>query len=160
MGIGSQTSTQILARFKTDVIDLHPKFAVIEGGVNDIAGGTITRETFLSNYKKMLDSCTVHGIKAIVCKVMPWTAGSTANMRKRDSWNDGLDSLVTTYYNAGHDFVCIDFDTYIGQYDATGDPGNLWDIKTEYNSGDNVHFNIAGYTKIAEVIDPYLRYKK
>ena len=39
MGIGSQTSAMIAARFQKDVVDLKPRAAVILAGVNDIAQG-------------------------------------------------------------------------------------------------------------------------
>src|SRR6185369_10623912 len=39
-GIGSQTTTQIAARFTVHVINLGPQVALINGGINDIAGGS------------------------------------------------------------------------------------------------------------------------
>ena len=36
-GIGGQTSTQMLARFTADVVNLHPKAVVIMAGTNDVA---------------------------------------------------------------------------------------------------------------------------
>src|SRR6266849_2457203 len=39
-GIGGQTTPQMLARFRQDVIDLHPQVVVILAGTNDIAGNT------------------------------------------------------------------------------------------------------------------------
>lgn len=37
MGIGSQTTSDIVERFTADVVNLKPRVAVMEGGVNDIA---------------------------------------------------------------------------------------------------------------------------
>jgi lysophospholipase L1-like esterase len=150
MGIGSETTANILARFKADVIDLKPKIVIIEAGVNDIAT-SVTQTTFISNYNKMLDSCAVHGIRAIICHIMPWTNGTNAQMQKRDKWNASLDSLSALHAGT----ICINFDTPLGQFRVGGDAGNLWDIKTAYDS-DGVHFTLAGYTKIAEVIKPRL----
>jgi len=45
-GISSQTTEQMLARFKEDVIDLHPKTVVIIGGINDIAHHIPSSETY------------------------------------------------------------------------------------------------------------------
>ena len=39
-GIGGQTSTQMLARFTADVVNLHPKAVVIMAGTNDVAHNT------------------------------------------------------------------------------------------------------------------------
>ena len=39
-GINGQTTSQMLLRFRQDVIDLKPKMVVILAGTNDIAGNT------------------------------------------------------------------------------------------------------------------------
>src|SRR6266849_6766540 len=39
--IGGQTTPQMLARFRQDVIDLHPQVVVILAGTNDIVGYTV-----------------------------------------------------------------------------------------------------------------------
>src|SRR5213078_5017270 len=39
-GISGQTTSQMLLRFRADVIDLHPKVVVILAGTNDISGNT------------------------------------------------------------------------------------------------------------------------
>ena len=53
MGIGSEGTPSIVARFTNDVINLHPTVAVLEGGVNDIAADG-SKSTFLSNWTTML----------------------------------------------------------------------------------------------------------
>ena len=148
LGVGAETTTQIQSRWDRDVVACKPKFAVINGGVNDLAGG-LTKANFLTQYESMLDSCVTNNIIPIVWKIMPWTNGSNANMRLRDEWNADLVTLFNTYDIDGK--IIIDWDADLGQYRATGDAGNLWDIKTEYNQ-DNVHFNLVGQDKIAEVM--------
>lgn len=152
MGIGSKTSTQIAARFAADVVALKPKIALIQGGVNDIAGGVIDKATFLANYTAMLDACVAASIVPVVFKIIPWTNGTTAQMRIRDDWNADLAALVATYEGA----ICIDFDSTLGQFDPTGDAGNLWDIKAAYDA-DGVHPNLAGYTAMAVKIDTEIK---
>ncbi|MEK7458091.1 MAG: GDSL-type esterase/lipase family protein, partial [Patescibacteria group bacterium] len=147
MGIGSETTTNIVARFTTDVVNLSPKIVVIEGGVNDIAGGAITKATFLSNWTTMLNSCQSNNITCIITLILPWTNGTNGQMITRDDWNSALRKLANSYSNA----VVVDADPYVGQYRATGPVGNLWDIKTAYNA-DNVHFNSAGHQQIAKAI--------
>ena len=39
-GISGQTTSQMLVRFRADVLDLHPQVVVICGGTNDIARNT------------------------------------------------------------------------------------------------------------------------
>ena len=152
MGIGSQTTNHTSARFVADVIDKKPRFAVLEGGVNDVAGGSITKAQFLANNTAMLDAMDAAGITALMLKILPWTNGSTAQMNKRDDWNTDLETLVDTYSNA----FMVDAGSYAGQFAADGPAGNYWDIQPAYDA-DGVHFNQAGHTKIAEAIADVLK---
>ena len=147
MGIGSQTSTQILARFGTDVVNLKPNMAVVLIGVTDIINGGISKATFISNATSMLDSCSTHNIIPVFGKATPWTDGTTEEMQAMDSWMAELEALVNSYKGS----VWCDFDNAIGQFRVGGDAGNLWDINPSYDA-DGIHLNSAGYAAMAVVI--------
>jgi len=147
MGIGSQTTTQIAARFTADVVNLKPRFAVIEGGVNDIGGGAITKATFLANWTTMLDACQTNSIIPVVVKILPWTNGTNGQMQTRDTWNADLVTLAQSYPTA----IIVDTSSYIGLFRAGGDVGNLWDIQPAYDA-DGVHPNAAGLGEVAQAI--------
>jgi len=147
MGIGSETTTLIAARFAADVVALKPKIAIIEGGVNDIAGGTITQATYLANWATMLDACAAADIIPVCLAILPWTNGTDEQLRTRDTWNAALRDLVLRYGGA----VWVDASPYVGQYRTGGDDNNLWDIQTAYNA-DGVHYNTAGHAQIARAI--------
>lgn len=147
MGIGSQTTTTMSARFTTDVVNLKPKIAIIQGGINDITGGTITLATFITNMTAMLTLCTANAIIPVVFKILPCTAGSTAQMQKRDLWNASLTTLCQSYPTA----ILIDAGVEVGLFRAGGDAGNLWDIQVAYNA-DDTHYNAAGYGVLAGII--------
>lgn len=69
-GVSGQTTTQMLARFRTDVIDLHPAVVHIMGGINDIAhpaGTALTR----SNIESMVELARMHDIVVILGSVTP-----------------------------------------------------------------------------------------
>jgi len=72
-GISGQTTSQMLLRFRSDVIDLKPKVVVILAGTNDIAGNTgpITLEGIENNYASMVDLAHAHGINVVFASVMP-----------------------------------------------------------------------------------------
>jgi lysophospholipase L1-like esterase len=67
-GVSGQTTTQMLARFRLDVLDLHPAVVHIMGGINDIArapGTALTR----SNIQSMVELARAHGIAVILGSV-------------------------------------------------------------------------------------------
>lgn len=145
-GIGSQTTANIAARIAADCVNLSPAHAVLEGGVNDIAGA-VSQATFIANWTTILDAVTAAGIIPVVLKILPWTNGTNANLQTRDSFNAALVSLCASYPTA----KVADASSLAGQFRVGGDPGNLWDIKTADNA-DGVHFNAAGHQDIAQAI--------
>lgn len=72
-GISGQTTPQMLIRFKQDVINLKPAAVVILAGINDIAENTgpTTPEAILDNLSGMVSLAKAHGIKVILCSVLP-----------------------------------------------------------------------------------------
>lgn len=141
MGIGSQTTSNILSRFTNDIINLKPKVAVIYGSGND-GYSDANKATFLSNWTTMLNAAQAseYITTIIVLKLLPATSGTTVQMQAHDDWNVALTALAANYSKA----IVVDANPYVGQFRSGGDAGNLWDIKTAYNQ-DNVHLNSAGY---------------
>lgn len=72
-GISGQTTSQMLVRFRKDVLDLKPKYVVILAGTNDIAlnNGYISLENILGNIISMCELAKAHKIKPILCSVLP-----------------------------------------------------------------------------------------
>ena len=72
-GIGGQTTTQMLVRFRQDVIALSPKVVVILAGTNDIAGNTgpMSLEEIEDNYASMAELARAHDIRVVFSSVMP-----------------------------------------------------------------------------------------
>lgn len=72
-GISGQTSSQMLVRFRRDVLDLRPRAVVIMAGTNDIAqnNGVISHENILGNIASMCELAKAHKIKVILCSVPP-----------------------------------------------------------------------------------------
>ena len=72
-GISGQTTSQMLVRFRQDVIALRPAAVVILAGTNDIAGntGAITIEDIEANYASLAELAHANGIPLIFSSVMP-----------------------------------------------------------------------------------------
>ena len=72
-GISGQTTSQMLLRFRADVIDLKPKAVVILAGTNDISGNTgpMTLEAIEGNLASMVELAHANGINVVVASVLP-----------------------------------------------------------------------------------------
>lgn len=72
-GIGGQTTSQMLSRFRQDVIDLHPRVVAIMAGTNDIAmnNGYIRLENVFQNIVSMCELARFNDIKVLLCSVTP-----------------------------------------------------------------------------------------
>jgi lysophospholipase L1-like esterase len=84
-GISGQTTPQMLARFRADVIDLHPAVVQIMAGTNDIAGNTgpMTPEETQGNIRSMVELAHAHGIRVIIASIPP---------ADQFPWKPGLDT--------------------------------------------------------------------
>lgn len=72
-GISGQTTFEMLARFRCDVVDLAPKVVLILAGTNDVAQnqGPISMEHAAQNIFSMCDIARANDIVPIICSVLP-----------------------------------------------------------------------------------------
>ncbi|MEO6818468.1 MAG: SGNH/GDSL hydrolase family protein [Ginsengibacter sp.] len=142
-GIGGQTTSQMLVRFRKDVIDLHPQAVIILAGTNDIAGNTgeISLDNILGNIASMAELAKVHHIKVLLCSITPafdypWQKGLQPNIKI-----PVLNKMIEEFAKA-NDFAYVDY------FSALNDGNN--GMKKELAT-DGVHPTLEGY-KIMEAI--------
>jgi lysophospholipase L1-like esterase len=72
-GIGGQTTSQMLLRFRQDVINLKPKVVVILAGTNDIAGNTgpISLADIEANLATMAELAKLHHVRVVYSSITP-----------------------------------------------------------------------------------------
>lgn len=72
-GIGGQVTSQMLLRFREDVIKLKPKRVIILAGTNDIAEnqGPISLDKVFGNIVSMTELAKTNNIKVVLCSVLP-----------------------------------------------------------------------------------------
>lgn len=145
-GIGGQTSSQMLVRFREDVINLHPVAVVISAGTNDIAQNTgyISLENIYGNIISMAQLAKASGIKPILTSILP---------ASDFSWHRGLEPAEKIVkvnewikaYAAKNHLVYVDYWSAMVN-DKKG-------LKVELAQDGLVHPNIAGY----KVMEPLVK---
>jgi lysophospholipase L1-like esterase len=152
-GISGQVSSQMLVRFRQDVIGLKPECVVIMCGINDIGlnQGRISVENIMGNIISMAELAKANNIKPLLCSVTPaakigWRpqVTDTPDQVKR------LNKLIEEYAKANKI-------TYIDYYSALVDTDGA-SLKKEY-ARDEVHPNLAGYKVMEEILAKALKLK-
>ena len=148
-GISGQTTSQMLVRFRADVIDINPAAVVILAGTNDIAGNTgpVSLSMILDNLKSMTEIAQANDVKVILCSVLPaydypWSQGKSPNIKIPK-----LNSMIKEYAKKSGVF-------YLDYFEAL-DNGNNGLIK-EYSS-DGVHLTLKGYQVMEPMIEKALK---
>jgi acetyl esterase/lipase len=139
-GIGGQTSPQMLARFRQDVVALRPRAVHIMAGTNDIAGNTgpTTFEDYQHNILAMIDLARANDIAVIVAAIPPsrklfWRGDLDPRPQIRQ-WNEWLRALAF-----GRGLTFVDYGVVLGDPDGgmRPDVGN-----------DGVHPHRLGYARM------------
>lgn len=147
-GISGQTTSQMLVRFRKDVIDLKSKAVVILAGANDIAqnNGYISLENIKGNIVSMIELAKVHNIDVVLCSVLP---------AYDFSWHKGLEpadkiielnKILKAYANRNGI-------TYVDYHSKMADERG--GLPKKY-SGDGVHLNAEGYKVMEKILLPVL----
>lgn len=143
-GISSQTTPQMLVRFRQDVLTLRPLVVVLLAGTNDIAGntGASTLEMIEDNIASMVELAQANGIGVVLCSVLPvfdypWKQGLEPAPRivALNAWLKSYAARVGAVYVDLHTPLA---DTRSG-------------LRAEY-SPDGVHPNEAGYRVMAPLV--------
>ncbi|SIS48249.1 alpha-L-fucosidase [Zobellia uliginosa] len=144
-GISGQTTTQMLLRFRPDVIDLNPKAVVILAGTNDIAGnrGPISNDMIAKNIFSMAELAKANGIKVVLASALPANSYSWSPSIAPADQIIELNKRIKAYADKNK-IVYLDYYTPM----VDGEKG----LKSEYGR-DSVHPNLEGY----KVMEPLVK---
>jgi lysophospholipase L1-like esterase len=144
-GISGQTTSQMLLRFRQDVVDLDPQIVVVLAGTNDIAGNTgpISIEDLEGNITSMAELARAHNIALVLSSVTPVNNYTPASQRffadrplseilRLNEWMKAYCANTNCYY--------LDY------FDSMVDGSGL--LKRDL-SEDGLHPNDAGYKIMA-----------
>ena len=139
-GIGGQTTSQMLLRFRDDVIKLKPIIVHILAGTNDIAGnsGTVTLDMILDNIISMAELAKVNNIKVVLASVLPAFNYPWIEEIKPAEKIIELNNMIKDYADKNN-LLYIDYHTPM----ANKQNG----MKKEYTT-DGVHVSELGYREV------------
>ncbi|MFC5833735.1 SGNH/GDSL hydrolase family protein [Nonomuraea insulae] len=142
-----------LARFDRDVL-ARPgvRWVVLSEGGNDIAFGFMpgmpeseraTAEDIIAGYRMLIGRAHLHGLRIIGCTLTQF-GGSFVFTEESERMRQDVNRWIR---GSGEFDAVVDLDV------ATRDPAAPTRLRTEFDSGDNVHPNDAGNKAIAEAFD-------
>lgn len=149
-GISGQTTSQMLVRFRSDVIKLQPKIVHLMMGTNDIAGntGATTVTRLQDSIASMAEQARAAGIRVILATILP---------AKSFSWRANVATPVPSIravnkwmaaYAAKEGFTFVDYYSALAEADGS--------LKKIYSS-DGVHPNSAGYDVMIPLAEDAIR---
>ena len=153
MGIGGNrvlrdgTGASALARFDRDVLSQPgAKWVMLLEGINDIGHGNtepVSADELIRAFKQLIERAHMHGIKVVGCTLTPY--GGAGYSREE---GEAIRQALNTWIRTGGAFdAVVDFEA------ATRDPNDPKKIRADFDPGDHLHPNDAGYKAMAEAID-------
>lgn len=141
-GISGQVSSQMLVRFRPDVIELKPQVVAILAGTNDIAknNGEIELENILDNIISMCELAKANGIQVILCSVLP---SSQYRWRKEVNPIEPIKQLNSMLQEYARQQKILYLDYYSALVAEDFSLPQKW-------SQDNCHPNLACYQRVME----------
>jgi lysophospholipase L1-like esterase len=148
-GISGQTTSQMLVRFRQDVIDPQPKAVLILAGTNDIAGNTgpVSLEDIEANYTTLAELARLHNIRLIYASVLPvheYTERAGDMYTQRPPEKIVVLNRWLKDYCGAHD--CLYLDYFSAMVDEQGH------LKKEL-ADDGLHPNPSGYKVMAPLAE-------
>ena len=142
-GVNGERTDQIAARFDRDVVAARPAVVIVLAGVNDVyQGRSVAYVT--SQLRAMYDRAAAAGIPVVAGSIVPYNTATdeqNAKMREINIW------IAAEAARDAH----IEFADTRAAASAPGQPDQL------SGSPDGLHPDVAGYRKMAEVLEPAIR---
>ena len=135
-----------LKRFDHDVLEQNGvRWVIILEGVNDIGGSRSLKVAtdLIAAYEQFIDKAHTHNILVYGVPILPF-GESFYDRGNHEAARQEVNKWIRT---SGRFDAVIDLDA------AVRDPENPNKLLPEYDTGDHLHLNVAGYQKMADAID-------
>jgi lysophospholipase L1-like esterase len=148
-GIGGQTTPQMLVRFRQDVIDLHPKVALILAGTNDIAGNTgpMRNEDIEADLASMAELARAHDIRLVFASILPV---HNYTEKSKDFFAQRPQARILELNTWLKDYCAKNNIVYLDYFSALADDKGM--LKKDL-ADDGLHPNAAGFKVMAPLAE-------
>jgi len=145
-GISGDRVPDLLARWQTDTLDLHPQLLSILVGVNDLMGEgprTVTPEQYEAGYDKLLSQTVamLPGIRIVLCQPFILPVG-----KRKESFSVLMPEMKK--YQAAVDRLGVKYDLPVVHFQAAFDAA-IQLAPPEHWSWDGIHPTYAGHGLMA-----------
>jgi len=137
-GVPGNTTAQMLARFKRDVLSYHPDMLLILGGTNDVGYG-VAVSTTVGNIRRIVESAKAHGIEVVLLTIPPNNDISTSKLSRLRQTNRALIQL-------GRAEGITVVDVYAALASASGR------LPAAYAAADHLHLTRRGEAVLAAAV--------
>ena len=144
-GISGQVTSEMLGRFKADVLDLKPEAVVILAGTNDLARGTDV-PTIANNLTMMAELARSHKIRVILASVMPVNDSAKSLNPVNERTRFRPPGLIVKLNQWMKQYCAANGFTYLDYFSEMVDRDGL--LKANL-AEDGLHPNAAGYRIMA-----------
>lgn len=143
-GISGQVTSQMLLRFRPDVLELNPKVVVILAGTNDIAEnkGPITIEQIAGNIFSMAELAKANGIKVVLATALPAISYSWRPGIEPAEKIVALNKLIKAYAKKNNHVFLDYYKPMVNKQKG---------LKKEYGR-DTVHPSLTGYKVMEKLV--------
>jgi lysophospholipase L1-like esterase len=143
---GGQTSTQILARFDSQVLRRHPEMVCILCGVNDLwgaAAGEPIQTTVKTNLQTMYSAAKTAGMTVVALTITP-CEGHVSHTAAVQTNIDAINAWILA--------DALDVDYRVDTYTAVEDPANPDALLPAYDDGGHLHLTDAGGDAMGDAV--------
>jgi lysophospholipase L1-like esterase len=112
-------------------------------GINDVKAGT-SADQVIAGLKQYAATAHAYGLKIVVATITPFK-GWSEYTAQAEAWRESVNNFIRD--NGGTFDATVDFDAVIR------DPGDPVAMQAQYDSGDHLHPNAAGYRAMANAVD-------